>query len=158
MSLTQQAWLMRSLMGLLVCGWLVGLGCQSSEAPIVLDERGVTDAGGTKDSDLQERGQPKERSVPRDGSVGSLCDDGHPCQQGLTCETRIPLGYCTRSCLSSVQCPGGSACVRIKFREGPQYYRCLRTCYTNDDCRSQFTCYHPPGAWKLICLPEVSKP
>jgi hypothetical protein len=34
----------------------------------------------------------------------------------------------------------------------------LQTCRQDSDCREQFTCYHPPGAWKLICLPTLPAP
>lgn len=99
---------------------------------------------------------------PRDeahlGGVGGTCDSDDSCQSALGCETRIPGGYCTKGCTSSTQCPGKSACVRIKFNDGTAFLRCLRTCFTTDDCRDGFYCYHPPGAWKLICLPDEAKP
>lgn len=92
------------------------------------------------------------------GGIAAYCSNDNMCQQDLHCESRIPKGYCTKSCLRSTECPPKSACVRIRFSNGTTFLRCLQTCQKTEDCRPAFYCYHPPKAWKQICLPQASKP
>lgn len=108
------------------------------------------------DGNKHESTQPSEKNITP--FVGALCTSNAQCGSELECEKRIPKGYCTRTCLRSTDCPADSVCVRIRFKEGSQFLRCLRTCKTQADCRPSFHCYHPPKAWKLICLPQLSSP
>ncbi|TNE44684.1 MAG: hypothetical protein EP343_28910 [Deltaproteobacteria bacterium] len=96
---------------------------------------------------------PPEQRNTSSRFVGHTCQTENDCPSGLGCETLIPDGYCTRECTRSADCPGSSLCVRITFSNGQKFLRCVHTCRTAEDCRTNFVCYHPPKSLSQLCLP-----
>ncbi|HAA57199.1 MAG TPA: hypothetical protein DCE42_20705 [Myxococcales bacterium] len=87
-------------------------------------------------------------------SVGQSCTQ-QSCPSPLTCEMQVPTGYCTKPCTQSSDCPAKSTCAKIRFKNGLEFVRCVATCVYPTDCREGFYCYHPPKAWKQICMPKL---
>ena len=84
-------------------------------------------------------------------SVGGTCAATDDCGDGLTCNTAVPGGYCTRSCLmtgETSECPQGSVCDTV---EGT--ITCIQICDTSADCREGLDCNGVSGSNLKGCKP-----
>jgi hypothetical protein len=82
-------------------------------------------------------------------AIGSACADDGDCQGSdpssrLTCMEihsgiPFPFGYCTETCQADSDCPGSSFCGVSPYDLG-QLARCMTTCTSAAQCRTDYTC------------------
>jgi hypothetical protein len=71
------------------------------------------------------------------GDVGAACSENSDCQGGLYCETDLPAGYCTLSCVGGAACPAGSRCFCLgNDPDNCAYEICLKDCAGPAECRA----------------------
>ena len=86
--------------------------------------------------------------------VAGTCAGNADCDDGLTCNTSIPMGYCTASCTtggSTDECPEESVCDQITGGA----MSCVKICKTDTDCRSDLGCNGVTGSNIKACKPKT---
>jgi hypothetical protein len=82
-------------------------------------------------------------------AIGSACSEDSDCQ-GTDTSSRLscleihsgipfPFGYCTETCQADSDCPGSSFCGVSPYDLG-QLARCMTTCTSATQCRTDYTC------------------
>lgn len=106
--------------------------------------------------------------------IGDDCDSSADCSQGgeRLCDTTQPGGYCTVFGCEPGSCPEDSKCVvfgaQLSSVEGcadtgglSRFARsfCMKTCGSNDDCRSGYRCLDvgaPGNDWNAVVVDRGS--
>ncbi len=91
-------------------------------------------------------------SADGNGDVGDPCSGIHDCSGGSSglCLKDLDGGYCTLRCTGNTQICGPDNCVGTQ--NGESY--CLKSCATNFECRSGYTC-QDTGTNFDSCLPPI---
>lgn len=108
----------------------------------------------------------KCRAVPP-GTIGDNCDDStFKCSSGQFCiKESLGMGfvggYCSMDCTNYDNCPYdwdldiNSICVQVASNPAQRW--CLRECYRDSDCRSEYVCY-PLNSYEGVCWPRCNNP
>lgn len=101
------------------------------------------------------------------GTIGDNCNDQEfKCQSGQFCikeseGTGFVGGYCSKDCTSYDNCPydyeKGISSICVQISSNPVKRWCLRECYYNSDCRSEYVCY-PLNSIEGVCWPRCDNP
>lgn len=86
-------------------------------------------------------------------NVGGACTATEGCDEELTCNTSVPGGYCTTSCVTSGstdECPDESVCDAISGNA----ITCVKICKSSADCRSDQDCNGVSGSNIKACKPK----
>jgi len=75
------------------------------------------------------------------------------CSEGLTCDTTIPMGYCTKACTTAgttAGCPEASICDQVSGGA----LSCVKICQVKTDCRADLDCNGVTGSNIKACKPK----
>lgn len=101
------------------------------------------------------------------GTIGDNCNDAEfKCQSGQFCikeseGTGFINGYCSQDCTDFDNCPYDwenniySICVQVSSNPATRW--CLKECYSDQDCRSEYVCY-PINSYESVCWPRCNNP
>lgn len=88
-------------------------------------------------------------------SVGARCAVDKDCAKRCLTTASFPGGYCTETCTTASDCPGGSACIMGADATG----LCVATCHVANDCDgfgAGYLCSRRPrqegGEGVLVCI------
>jgi hypothetical protein len=86
-----------------------------------------------------------------DKRVGDSCFDNDDCPSGSRpgqCAVNLPMGYCTRGCLSDADCDSGSICANAAGG-----LACAKSCTSAADCRvgEGYSCVGRSGPGRAFC-------
>lgn len=85
-------------------------------------------------------------------NVAGTCTANTDCDEGLTCDTTVPMGYCTKTCTtagSTDQCPEDSVCDALSGAT----LGCVKICSGQSDCREDLSCNGVSGSEHKACKP-----
>lgn len=74
---------------------------------------------------------------PTSHVVGARCAADKDCAKRCLLGSRFPNGYCSQTCMTDKDCPGGAACVKNDATAGV----CMATCQVPADCNGYGTGY-----------------
>ena len=69
--------------------------------------------------------------------VGARCTSDKDCSKRCLLGAGFPGGYCSQTCATEKDCPGGTACVKNDDVSGA----CIATCHVPGDCDGYGTGY-----------------
>jgi hypothetical protein len=99
-----------------------------------------------------------------DNVVGNACGADADCGgAAMSCRTQtlaqpataLPGGYCTGSCVESLDCGAGGTCLGASG--GQANGNCFRTCSGDTECRTGYVCAEPSGS-RAGSMPTVCRP
>ena len=85
-------------------------------------------------------------------NVSGTCTANADCDEGLTCDTAVPMGYCTKACTtagSTDQCPEDTVCDALSGTS----LGCVKICSVQSDCRADLSCNGVSGSSHKACKP-----
>lgn len=104
---------------------------------------GLSCANGTCEVGAPDGGTQKDGGTSGTLPIGSACTVNSQCLSGSCRIAGFPGGYCTRSCTTSSDCPGGARCGADPGDSTGQSRLCLASCAPSGSaatCRNGYVC------------------
>ena len=86
--------------------------------------------------------------VTKAGDPGMDCQTAEDCKEGAPCLLGGDTGACAPDCGATLECPFPTACV-----EHDGALRCMKRCFSIQDCPGTLQCKVTPTSFTKICVP-----
>jgi hypothetical protein len=86
-------------------------------------------------------------ALSRAATPRATCNGDAQCPGGTCIKPSNSNGYCAPACGADDFCPFGGSCVTTASQ------RCMRACFSNTDCPSNFACGFTTGSPRDVCVP-----